>query len=189
VLAATGEVADAPVAEHEPKPLPRSIGEFGVFGGLMLSDSDPELAGGPEIGRQFSGPQSSLGARLLLLPLSVGGVEGEFDHTNAITRRSLHMSLWQLRAHVYGQLPLGIVAPFALVGLGSVRAVGPSTGDRSEASLQYGAGLKLDLDPTWLVRLDVRDTITDSGSTVRHHPEILLGFSLILRPPRAWATP
>jgi hypothetical protein len=188
-LAAGEESADVQPEASKTKPLARSIGELGAFGGLMLSDSDPELAGGPEIGRQFTGPQSSLGGRLLLLPLSVGGVEGEFDHTNATTRRLLHVSLWQLKAHLYGQLPLGMVTPFALAGLGSVRAVGPSVGDRSEALLEYGVGLKVAFNPAWLMRLDVRDTVTDSEPSARHHPEILLGFSLVLRPPSAWSSP
>jgi hypothetical protein len=163
-----------------------SLGEMGLFSGMLLTDSDPALAGGTG-DRSFSGIAPSLGARLALLPIAVGGIEGELDYAAARTLAGEHVSVWQLRGHALGQMPFGPVTPFAYIGVGRMRAVGPTVGDRVEAALQYGAGLKVLIEHAWILRLDVRDAVTAGGSPPAHHAEILLGFSLVLRRPRAWS--
>jgi OOP family OmpA-OmpF porin len=97
------------------------------------------------------------------------------------TEDGSNANLWALRGHGVGQVPLGSVTPFALVGFGRLGAQSDAMGKDSDPAFHFGAGVKVPVSGALGVRLDLRDTMTQkndsSDGTVAHHPEVLLGFS------------
>lgn len=165
------------------------VGELGVFAGLFMPSSAHNL-------KQLGAPQQPLstaptfGLRAAFLPIPYLGVEGEFAFAASQTDDDAHAALWYVRAHILGQAPLWRLVPFGLLGVGRLRAVGPSIGDDTDPTVYFGAGAKVALTPSWSVRLDVRDNMSQKWNApegiLTHSPEILLGVNLVLRPPASW---
>ena len=97
-------------------------------------------------------------------------------------------NLSAFRGHAIGQMPLGGVTPFALLGFGYLGANSDSMGKDHDPALHFGAGVKVPVTPTLGIRFDLRDSMTqkDNGADgdQTHHPEVLLGLSLKLGPHR-----
>lgn len=126
--------------------------------------------------------------RAAWLPLKYVGIEGEAAVGASSTKDDDVQSYpWALRAHVLGQLPLWRITPFALVGFGKLGNVSNQMGADSDPLFHFGGGAKVYLTDTALMRLDIRDNMTQknnaSDGTLTHSPELMLGVSVTLGRP------
>lgn len=90
-------------------------------------------------------------------------------------------TLFSLRGHLIGQLPLWRIAPFVLIGGGALGTRG--SGANMDPTFNFGVGVKFFASKYTMIRIDLRDSIgdhfdRDAGGT--HYPEILLGMSFTL---------
>lgn len=151
--------------------------EIGVFGGGMWL-SDLSLAA-----RTVENNDVALegGLRLGLFPLDYLGLELEGSGVLRGRPSEGSATIGVGRAHLIGQIPLGRVAPFAVVGGGFMGGECPA-GDCSgqfggrdlEGLFHFGVGAKVGLSDSLQVRLDVRDNIVNG----EHLPDALLGLAL-----------
>jgi len=160
--------------------------DVGLFGGVIfpsknhnLEDMDTE--NGLKSHQAFKSVAPELGVRLGYYPIKVTGLELEGAYMPTKTADGGSASLWALRGHLVGQIPLGSVTPFALVGFGRLGANSDAMGKDSDPAFHFGAGVKVPVAKALGVRLDLRDTLTqkDNGGdgAQTHHPEVLLGVS------------
>jgi OOP family OmpA-OmpF porin len=161
--------------------------ELGLVAGLMFPSSSLNLQS------QYSAHQTlsvapELGVRGAYFPIKYVGAELEyvvgFSKTNTDDTGA---QLWALRAHVIGQFPEWRVTPFALLGAGRLGVFSSGMGNDADPLFHFGVGAKAALTPDMLVRLDLRDNMSQkygaSDGTQTHSFEILAGVSLILGRP------
>jgi OOP family OmpA-OmpF porin len=189
--------------EADPKPSPRrskwihrwaptnNYAEIGIHGGLLLLDDRHELFE-PRQDRLAQGwlplrtVTPEIGARIGYYPLRFFGVEAEGAVLPTRTLDSGSSALiYTVRGHVVGQLGMWAVTPFVLVGGGliGVRSPSEALGRDVDPALDFGGGVKVHLD-RWILRLDVRDLVTNrqgvDATFESHNLEVLLGFSVML---------
>jgi len=168
--------------------------ELGLFAGALFpnehhnfEDSDTEDGLKPHL--KFKSVAPEIGLRAGYYPVRFVGLELEGAFMPTKDEEDGKASLSAFRGHLVGQLPLGAVTPFALLGFGSLGANSDSMGKDHDPAFHFGAGVKVPITKTVGVRLDVRDSMTqkDGGEGVSakdgeqvHHPEVLLGLSLKL---------
>lgn len=175
-----------------------SDGEFSGRGGYQLGDDPFEVgvfAGGmwlkgrvneSAVSERLDAPELKAvgfegGLRLGAYPIPYVGIEAEGALIVTESSEDTTPLLGAGRGHVVGQLPLGIVAPFILVGGGALGAECPTGGCSSQTqgreidgTFHFGVGAKLGVARRFHLRLDVRDNIV-SGE---HLPDALLTAAL-----------
>ena len=163
------------------------LAELGVFAGLMFPSSSLNLQS------QYATHQSlsvapELGVRGAYFPIKYVGGELEymvgFSKTNTDDNRA---TLWALRAQVIGQYPAWRVTPFAVLGLGRMGVLSDRMGNDADPLFHFGVGAKAALTSSLLVRLDLRDNMTQkyaaSNGSQTHSFEVMIGASFVLGRP------
>lgn len=195
-LGATPVIAEAPSATASDndadtgwfaKHLPvDNLFEIGAGLGLLLPSSNHNL-------RLPSAPQQKIDSaveflvRAAWLPIRFAGIEGEAVVGATRTDDDVQSYPWAVRAHLIGQLPFWRITPFALVGLGRLGNVSNRLGMDGDPLFHFGGGGKVYLSDDVLLRLDLRDNLTqkynaDDGA-LTHHPELIVGISMTLGRP------
>jgi outer membrane protein OmpA-like peptidoglycan-associated protein len=164
------------------KPEPNLV-ELGLMAGVLvparthnLQDEDR-----PNVNLESVAPE--IGLRAAYFPLEVLGIEADFGFVPTGTEDGKGASLWALRGHAIGQLPSWRVTPFVLLGMGALGVSGDTLGSDVDPSWHFGAGIKAAVSREILLRLDLRDNVTqandaDAGEPA-YHPEFLLGASWV----------
>ncbi|HEY0134933.1 MAG TPA: OmpA family protein, partial [Nannocystis sp.] len=175
----------------------RNTWELGVFAGVTFPASHShELFNayaqrdarrmGEEFWRPYRAAAPAFGLRAAYFPLSFlgGELEGGVMPTRVLEDGApgARATLFSLRAHLVGQVPLWRVTPFVVWGSGGIGTTG-ALGSDFDPMTHFGAGAKVFLTQRTLLRIDVRDNVAakkevDAGAT--HYPEVLLGFSAVL---------
>lgn len=156
--------------------------ELGLFGGVMFPSGSHELY---ELSADQQGFKAAgvIGARLAYFPWKGLGLELEGAGMPSAAKDKSSAGLWAARAHAIAQLPGNSVTPFLLLGGGFLGAESDAMGSDIDPSLNFGAGVKIPLDEYLLLRFDIRDNLSQkhdaSQGVLTHHPELLVGFSLV----------
>lgn len=165
--------------------------ELGIWGGVLFPSPQLELfeaeLGLPEQGRkQYGVVAPDVGVRLGFYPLRHFGLEVEGGLMPASLRDgSGNPIIWAGRGHLVGQIGLWRLTPFIVAGAGAVGVASPrsAVGSEVDIGIHFGGGLKFFINYWLMLRLDVRDNLTNRagvGEGVTHSPEILLGLSVTL---------
>jgi len=176
------------IDKHAPEPM---MLELGVWGGVLfpspqleLFEADQDL---PDQGRkQYGLLAPDVGVRLGFYPLRHFGIEAEGGAMPASLRDSGGKPvIWAGRGHLVGQIGLWRLTPFIVAGAGAMGVASPRSvvGSEADIAVHFGAGLKFFVNHWIMLRLDVRDNLTNRvgvGEGVTHSPEILLGLSVTL---------
>lgn len=168
--------------------------ELGLFAGALFpskdhnfEDSKTESGARPHLKLKSVAPD--FGLRAGYYPVRFVGLELEGAFMPTKDEEDGKANLSAIRGHLVGQMPLGGVTPFVLIGFGSLGANSDSMGKDHDPAFHFGAGVKVPVSQSLAVRLDLRDNMTqkDGGPTSAagdgdqtHHPEVLLGLSLKL---------
>jgi len=187
-MSAEGQSAAPATTGSEPAWIDRYAPEAGMFElgaavGLLFPSADHnlqleslphyEIATTPELVLRGS-----------WLPLSWLGVEAEGAVGPSTTDdpNEAQSYPWSLRGHLMLQLPLWSVVPFAVAGLGELGNVSNAMGSDGDPLTHFGIGAKVFLDEDTLIRLDLRDNMTqkndEDDGEMTHSPEIMLGVSM-----------
>jgi outer membrane protein OmpA-like peptidoglycan-associated protein len=119
-------------------------------------------------------------------PLQHFGIEVEGGLMPASLRDgSGNPIIWAGRGHLVGQIGLWRLTPFIVAGAGAMGVASPrsAVGSEVDVGVHFGGGLKFFINYWLMLRLDVRDNLTNRagvGEGVTHSPEILLGLSVTL---------
>lgn len=187
-------------SEPEPEPEDRWIDRFapephmievGVWGGLMFPSPNLELFQAdrslPSQGyKQFGILAPDVGVRVGYYPLRHFGVEAEGGLMPASLRDgSGNPLVWAGRGHLVGQIGKWRLTPFLVAGAGALGVASPrsAVGSEADVAVHFGGGLKFFVNYWIMLRLDVRDNLTNRygvGEGVTHTPEVLLGLSITL---------
>lgn len=160
-------------------------GEFGLYAGSWLVSDVHNLHSPTRPQRSVTALAPLGGVRAGISPWPFLGVELEADFaaTRAAERAA---SLWGFRGHVVGRAPLGPIEPFMVLGAGRLRLVNDVLGNDSDPALHFGFGTRWLLSRSLLVRLDVRDTLTQRDDArdgvLTHHLQATVGVGFLLRP-------
>ena len=188
---ATGEAATSAAPARAPaepwikrhRPTRNQL-ELGIYGGVLLPARDHELydpADASVTWQPYRRVAPDVGLRVGFYPLSVLGLEIEGGVVPTRTADDgARAVLGTFRGHALAQLPYRIT-PFALFGLASLGTTG--LGGDADPALHFGGGVKFYVTDLIALRLDIRDTVATrvGAATGRtHHPEVLLGLSLVL---------
>ena len=160
--------------------------EGGLYGGVILPSPRHNLFQASQ-GEGFAWERlapaaASFGLRLGYYPIRWVGAELEQGLVPTHTRETdTRVNLFTVRAHVLGQLPYRLT-PTVHAGAGVIGVSQDSAlGGEVDTAIYFGAGAKFYATRWLVVRLDVRDVITEArGSGVAHSPEILLGVGAVL---------
>lgn len=180
--------AAAPVPAPETAPRRRELHmvEGGLYGGVMLPSPRHNLfqvsLGEGLAWERLAPAAASFGMRLGYYPIRWVGAELEQGLAPTRTRETdQRVNLFTVRAHVIGQLPWRLT-PTVHVGAGAIGITKDSAlGGEVDTVIYFGVGAKLYVTRWVVVRLDVRDAITEArGLGVAHSPEILLGVAAVL---------
>ncbi len=165
------------------RPAPNLV-ELGVFAGVLLPSKNHNFMLRSHQFQKFDSAAPDFGIRAAYFPLSFLGAEVEGALMPTHTADSKSALLWAVRAHGIAQLPMYRITPFVLLGGGRMGAQSSSLGNDGDPLLEFGGGLKTALNKMLLLRLDVRDNLTQkhnaTDGTLTHHPSVLLGLSVVL---------
>jgi OOP family OmpA-OmpF porin len=167
--------------------------EFGGGLGLLFPSSAHNLQLERAVHQKINSA-AELFIRGAWLPIRYAGIEAEAAVGASSTADDVQSYPWALRAHVIGQLPLWRITPFALFGGGRIGNVSNQMGADSDPLMHFGGGAKVYLTDDVLVRLDLRDNLSQknnsSDGTLTHSPELMVGVSMTLgRPVKPYVTP
>jgi OOP family OmpA-OmpF porin len=167
--------------------------ELGGGLGLLFPASDHNLQLERAVHQKINSA-AELFVRGAWLPIRFAGIEAEAAVGASSTADDVQSYPWAFRAHVIGQLPLWRVTPFVLFGGGRIGNVSNQMGADSDPLMHFGGGAKVYLTDDVLVRLDLRDNLSQknnsSDGTLTHSPELLLGVSLTFgRPQKSTMVP
>jgi len=161
--------------------------ELGLIAGLMIPSSSTNLQAETSVHQKLS-VAPELGIRGAYFPLKYVG--GELEYVVGFSKTKTDdagAQLWSLRGHVIGQFPEWRVTPFALMGGGRLGVFSSGMGNDADPLFHFGVGAKAALTPDMLVRLDLRDNLSQkygaSDGTQTHSFEVLAGVSLVLGRP------
>jgi OOP family OmpA-OmpF porin len=190
--AGAADAAAAPAGEEDKpwmeqlKPVD-NLAELGIVTGLMFPSSNLNLQSQTAVHQTLSiAPE--LGVRGAYFPLKYVGAELEyvagFSKTNIDNNGA---TLWALRGQIIGQYPEWRVTPFAMVGAGRIGVFSSNMGNDGDPLIHMGIGAKAALTPAMLVRLDLRDNMSQkyqaADGRLTHTFEMLVGVSLVLGRP------
>jgi outer membrane protein OmpA-like peptidoglycan-associated protein len=176
------------IDRHAPDPM---MVEIGIWGGVLFPSPTLELfeaeLGLPGQGRkQYGILAPDVGVRAGFYPLRHFGIELEGGVMPASLRDgSGNPIIWAGRGHLVGQIGLWRLTPFIVAGAGAMGVASPrsAVGSEVDIGVHFGGGLKFFINYWLMMRLDVRDNLTNRagvGEGVTHSPEILLGLSVTL---------
>lgn len=165
--------------------------ELGVWGGVLFPSPilelfEPDLSLADQGRKQYGILAPDVGLRLGFYPLRHFGIEAEGGVMPASLRDgSGKPTIWAGRAHLVGQIGLWRLTPFIVAGAGAMGVASPrsAVGSEADIAVHFGGGLKFFINYWLLLRLDIRDNLTNKvgvGEGVTHSPEILLGLSVTL---------
>jgi OOP family OmpA-OmpF porin len=170
----------------------RNMVELGIYGGvLMLADNHELFQPDLDLPLQGYKPLRSLnpdvGARLGYYPSRFFGIEAEGGVMPSMLRDEAGSALlYTVRGHLVAQLGLWSITPFILIGGGGLGVSSPRgvLGKDLDPALHFGGGLKFYLNRYVMLRLDVRDIVTNQQQVSEvfesHNLEALLGLSFTL---------
>jgi outer membrane protein OmpA-like peptidoglycan-associated protein len=155
-----------------------------VFGGVFVPNRSHELYSPGTPWQPYGRAAGSIGLRVAYLPIPYVGAELDAAvMPTTLSDGTGRATLFAVRGHVIGQLPLASVVPFVLVGAGGLGARSGLLGSDVDLASHFGGGVKLFVHRYVGVRLDVRGTVTSRYGTVGSrvvHPEVLLGVVIPL---------
>jgi outer membrane protein OmpA-like peptidoglycan-associated protein len=163
--------------------------EVGGFVGLLFPNKLHNLRDDKSAQQPYTSPALDLGLRVGFLPIKYVGLEVEGAVAPTTVKTGGAATLFAARAHVIGQLPIGRITPFLLVGGGKMGGASRSMGTDIDPAFHFGLGAKYAITEGFGVRLDVRDNMTQKASTLTSqakdgdqvsHWEVLLGASFAL---------
>src|SRR5262249_29581247 len=129
---------------------------------------------------EFDSPAPEIGFRAAVLPIGHVGIEVEGAAMPTKTASGQGAGLWAARAHFIAGYPLPGCVPFVLVGGGALGAGANSQVHETDPPLHFGIGGKAQLDDFFVLRFELRDTLSQKANadqgTQRHSPELLLGL-------------
>ena len=188
--------APAPLTEHAPFD---NMFELGLYGGVWFPAIPHELyeVRPDELNlgwRQLDDLLPDIGLRFGYYPSKFIGAEIEGSIVPAGVQGTDDTALiFAYRAHLVAQLGLWDIVPFVTVGGGGLTITGDALGSDTDYSFNFGGGVKAYLTDDWMVRVDVRDNVSNRFNDVRasgednndiaHHIEALVGVSYILGRP------
>lgn len=160
--------------------------EIGAGLGLLFPSSNHNF-------RLDSVPQQKIDSaaelfiRAAWLPIRFAGIEAEAAVGATKTHDDVQSYPWAIRTHLIGQLPLWRITPFALIGFGRMGNVSNRLGNDGDPLFHFGAGAKVYLNDDIVMRLDLRDNMTQKynaeDGSLTHSPELLVGISMTLGRP------
>ena len=182
----TGSTAATPAANgettYEPYergfPPENNLFELGVFGGVIFPSSDHNLRYQAYPQREYA-IGGEFGARLGYYPLSFLGVEAEaMTAASKVKDTRTSAALYAGRIQAVLQAPVPYVTPFVLVGVGRLGAISRTMANDSDPAWHFGVGAKIPFTPSFGMRLDLRDTLTEKTQQdgQAHTFEALLGL-------------
>lgn len=156
-----------------------SVGFF--LGGFLASDEHEFFNYKTSVQKELDPVSADVGVRVGYLPLPFVGAEVEGNLVAAGVDGGGRASLFGLRAHLIGQLPM-LVTPFAVAGLGvlSVSTDDEELGKDTDVYSYLGAGAKYRIKDEWVLRGDLRLLAAPKAGTAdgaTSHFEFLLGLS------------
>ncbi|HEV8551308.1 MAG TPA: OmpA family protein [Polyangiaceae bacterium] len=187
--------SNAGAAAHEDadeyEPVPHQF-ELGLFAGMLFPSDVHNLRADTSRQQPYASVAPEFGLRIGYLPIKYAGleVEGWVAPTKTDTSGD-SATLFGARAHLIGQLPIGRITPFLLVGYGKIGGASTPMGTDIDPALHFGVGAKYALTPLVGLRLDLRDNMSQKTSTATHeakdgdmtsHWEVSLGVSVALEP-------
>ncbi|MCA9706786.1 MAG: OmpA family protein [Myxococcales bacterium] len=169
----------------------RNVLELGVYGGLWVPARDLELFEPrlefPDQGFLPLAPLApAVGARAGYYPLRFLGLEAEGGvMPSSVPEYDVDVTVWTLRGHVIGQLPVASIAPFVVAGAGALGVRGHPLvlGNDVDPAFHLGIGTKVFINRRITARLDLRDVISPRrglGGDGTNSLEALLGLSIML---------
>lgn len=168
----------------------RNMVELGVFGGLMFPHPRLELfepvPGTPDQGfKPLASLAPEVGGRIGYYPARFLGLEAEGAWLPSETEAGQSLNMWAVRGHLVAQVPRWSITPFVLAGASGLAVASGSdvVGNDVDLGFHFGGGVKFFFTRRFMMRLDVRDTVTARrglGLGVVHSPELLLGIGLAL---------
>ena len=177
----------------------RNMVELGIYGGVMfphprleLFEPDDTL---PDDGfKPLATLAPEVGGRIGYYPLRFLGLEAEGSWLPTETDSGESANVWVVRGHLVAQVARWSITPFALAGASGLAVASDrdAVGNDVDLGFHFGGGLKFFFTRRFMMRLDVRDTITARrglGLGVVHSPEVLLGFGLALNRKKAEPKP
>ena len=177
----------------------RNMVELGVFGGLMFPHPRLELFEPrdnlPDQGfKPLASLSPEVGGRVGYYPLRFLGLEAEGAWLPTETDTGQGVNLWAARGHLVAQVARWSITPFVLAGASglAVASGADAVGNDVDLGFHFGGGLKFFFTRRFMMRLDVRDTMTARrglGLGVVHSPEVLLGIGLALNRKKAEPAP
>jgi outer membrane protein OmpA-like peptidoglycan-associated protein len=192
--AAGGAAAAAPVS-NEDKPWMEQLlpfdgqAELGLVAGVLFPSSSLNLKAETSFHQTFA-TAPMLGVRGAYFPIRYLG--GELEYVAGFSKTETDnksATPWSMRAQVIAQYPGWRVTPFAVLGAGRIGVFSSGVGNDGDPLLLWGVGAKAALTRSLLVRLDLRDNMSQkfnaSNGSQSHSFEMLLGVSLVLGRPEA----
>ncbi|MEL6179546.1 MAG: thrombospondin type 3 repeat-containing protein, partial [Myxococcota bacterium] len=157
--------------------------ELGVYFGAVFPSSNHSFSSTERDETELQDINNGLdvGLRLALYPLEFLGVEGELGYAPLSTEDDESAAWIMYRAHVLGQLPGSSITPFFVLGTGFISSRSDSLGNDTDQAYHFGLGVKAAMSRRSVIRLDVRDNISNkrSGESFPHNLEVLLGVSFV----------
>ncbi|MBN2196362.1 MAG: OmpA family protein [Polyangiaceae bacterium] len=158
--------------------------ETGAFIGLLFISPDHNFHEESQEHQKLA-TAFTLGKREGFMFLPYAGVEVEGMLGISRTEDDQSAKAAALRMHAVGQIPLGRVAPFVVVGGGGMGGLSDRMGNDLDPTFHFGAGAKIGLGEHGIIRVDLRDNVSqkndaDLGAGT-HHFELAVGLSLPVR--------
>ena len=156
--------------------------EIGLVYGLLFPAADHNFHTEDRPHQKVNRAGPTFGIRAGYYPKGFVGGELEGMLAPTSTEDGVGATIWSVRAHAVAQLPFWRLTPFLLVGGGRMGMLSNPNGNDSDPLLHYGGGLRLGLTDLLVVRVDVRDNLTQRNGgpntpaedgDLTHHPEVL----------------
>ena len=168
----------------------KGMGEIGIYGGIFIPSKNHEIYDSTLFNplsdrHEFNNLNLDFGLRGAYFPARFLGVEGEFGVMPVGMDGGGKGLTYTGRAHVVAQIARWSIVPFAVAGAGLLGL--SSDSDASELGkdidfgLHFGVGAKFYLNRSLMLRLDLRDIVSNKFGADdpfgANHLEVLLGLS------------
>ena len=165
--------------------------EIGLAYGLLFPAADHNLHTEDRPHQKVNRAGPNFGIRAGYYPKEFIGGELEGMLAPTSTDDGVGATIWSVRAHAVAQLPLWRLTPFVLLGGGRMGMLSNPNGNDSDPLLHYGGGLRFGATDLLVVRVDVRDNLTQRNGgldnpaedgDLTHHPEVLASLAVRFHP-------
>ncbi len=156
--------------------------EIGLVYGLLFPAADHNFHTEDRPHQKVNRAGPNFGIRAGYYPREFVGGEFEGMLAPTSTEDGVGATIWSVRGHAVVQLPVWRLTPFVLAGGGRMGMLSNPNGNDSDPLLHYGGGLRFGVTDLLVVRVDVRDNLTQRNGGVNgpaedgdltHHPEVL----------------